>query len=75
MSLQKATKIDVIVDFFEGYNFKDQEIILSPGEKITNVKKFVEANIRLLLANRGKKVYKPYYDRLNKLYNILSKQI
>jgi len=71
MSLQKTTKIEIIVDFFDNYNYNEQEIILSPGEKITNVKKFVDVNIRLLLANRGKKVYKPYYDRLNKLYNML----
>lgn len=46
-------------------------IRLSNCEKITDVKGFVETHIGMLRANSGNKTFKPYYDRLKALKEIL----
>lgn len=50
---------------------KHNGINLTPQEKILDVEKFVNNHISILEANSGKARYKPYYDRLLKLYNLI----
>lgn len=45
---------------------------LTPQEKITNLEQFVKTHVSILESNPGKARYKPYYDRLLKVYQILS---
>lgn len=60
--------INDIIQFFDDFDFKNQEVKLDQCTNITNVKNFVESHKKYLLANRGKKLFLPYYNRLLKLY-------
>jgi len=67
------TPLSKIEEFFDNYNFNDQEIQLSPCEKILNLEKFIKSHIKFLKNNKGKKLFMPYYIRLEKTYLKLKK--
>lgn len=51
-----------------------ENMVISEGEVIINVKKFINAHITTLEGNtdsRNKKTFMPYYDRLVKLNSVL----
>jgi hypothetical protein len=60
--------------FFKDYKFKENTLILSNHEKITDLKNFVEVNIHILKNNSGKALFVPYFDRLKKVYLTLNKK-
>lgn len=64
-------KIDEISAYFENYAFSVNELELSKHEKIIDLQKFITINISILRANSGNPRYKPYFDRLLKVYNKL----
>jgi len=67
------TPLSKIEEFFNNYNFNDQEIQLSTCEKILNLEKFIKSHIKFLKSNKGKKLFMPYYIRLEKTYLKLKK--
>lgn len=60
---------DVIREYFDNIEIKDEAIKLDQGTTITNPKKFYQSHCAFLDGNRGNKRYKPYYDQLVKFYN------
>ena len=68
------SKLDKIEKFFTEYKNINKPIQLSQCESVVDVKKFVSVNIHILRNNSGNKLFKPYADRLNKLYNICVNQ-
>ena len=64
------TKLDKIELFFKEYKYTNEHLQISNCEIIVNLKEFVGVNIKYLIANSGNKLYLPYFDRLNNVYNI-----
>jgi hypothetical protein len=60
-----------MIEFFDNYDFKNNELELNHFTKITNLKNFVNTQISYLQANSGKKLFLPYFDRLNEVYKKL----
>lgn len=50
---------------------KYDNLKLSKFEEILNANSFVHSHITILESNKGKKIFKPYYDRLLKFYTIV----
>lgn len=55
--------------FFDAYDFPEKEVRLDQATVIKDPRKYVEAQIKILESQSGKKWALPYYERLNKLYN------
>ena len=68
------SKLDKIEQFFKDYKNTGKLIKLNQCESVTDVKQFASVNIKFLRGNSGNKLFKPYADRLNKLYNICVNQ-
>ena len=49
-----------------------KELQISPCERSTDLRKTVDAHMRYLKANKGNKLFKPYYNRLVIIYQKLS---
>lgn len=64
------TKLDKIELFFKDYKYTGEPLQISNSEININGKEFVCVNIAYLRANSGNKLYLPYFDRLEKVYNI-----
>lgn len=60
-----------IKTFFEGYDYKINEVKINQCTIVKDVKKFAEVNINILENNWGKKKFIPYYSRLLFVYNYL----
>jgi hypothetical protein len=60
--------LKTIKAFFDNYKFDNNVLILNQSTKITDLKKYVRVNIKMLECNSGKKVYLPYFERLKKIY-------
>lgn len=63
--------MEEIETFFKQYGYKENRLILNECEVIKDLKRFVSTHIKVLKCNPGNIAYKPYYDRLNKVYNKL----
>jgi hypothetical protein len=63
--------LKTIEAFFEDYKFDKNVLILSEHETITNVKEYVKTNITILNLNSGKRIYAPYFYRLERVYKKL----
>lgn len=59
--------------FFSTYDFDNQNVSekINKHGKIINLKMFVESHISYLKHNKGKKIFIPYYKRLQEIYEIL----
>lgn len=59
-------------EYFDSIDLKAIEVPfkLSKCEKIMNVELFVKSHIEYLTNNSGKRIYKGYYDRLYKFYEL-----
>lgn len=62
-----------IEDFFKDYIFKEQELRLSKAENIFALEKFIKSHTEILKGKTRNSVYKPYYERLLKVYLKLKK--
>jgi len=60
--------------FFETHEFSDEPIRLDKCSVITNQKEFVKSHIEVLEANSGKKLYRPYFDRLLAYYKLVNQK-
>lgn len=60
-----------MIEFFDNYDFKNNELELNHFTKITNLKRFVNTQVSYLQANSGKKLFMPYFDRLKSVYKKL----
>jgi len=60
-----------MLDFFDGYEFKEKEFKLNVAETVLDCEKFVGTHIQILKSNSGKKSVMPYYWRLVKIYEHL----
>lgn len=56
------------LDPFRNY---DNEIQVSPAEKVTDVSKFIDTHISMLEGNPGNRTFLPYYERLLILLKVL----
>tara|TARA_R110000737_G_scaffold47093_1_gene66952 strand:- start:2996 stop:3199 length:204 start_codon:yes stop_codon:yes gene_type:complete len=65
------SNLKTMIEFFDNYDFKNNELELNHFTKITNLKNFVNTQISYLKANSGKKLFLPYFDRLNEVYKKL----
>jgi hypothetical protein len=65
------SNLKTLIEFFDNYHFKNNELELNHFTKITNLKTFVNTHIGYLKANSGKKLFVPYFDRLNDVYKKL----
>lgn len=57
--------------FFDAAKLPAGPIQLSPGQVITDPKKFVSAHLSILKNNPGKRRFMPYYDRLVAFHNFM----
>lgn len=55
-------------DLFEG------ELQLNGHERIVNIPAFIDSHITALEANSGNRTFLPFYERLMRLYEILSEK-
>ena len=67
------SQLDKMIEFFDSYQFNEHELRLNHFTKINNVKKFVYTNIGYLKGNGGKKLFLPYFERLNQVYTLINK--
>jgi hypothetical protein len=61
-----------ILDFFINFHYKES-IFLNPHTKIEDVNMFVKSHLSIVKANLGKRTFKPYYDRLYQLKQLIDK--
>jgi hypothetical protein len=64
---QKVT-LKEIECYFKDYDYKNNTLILDKCTTITDLKKYVETQIRLLKGRIRTKSFKPYADRLKRVY-------
>ena len=64
--------VKTLSDYFKDYEFTDDEIEISPCETILNIELFDQTHLTAIKNNSGNKTFKPYYDRLVKLYKLLN---
>jgi hypothetical protein len=62
------SSLKIIETFFSDYKFEENVLKLNGCTDITDLKKFVNSQIHLLKNNSGKKVYLPYFYRLEQVY-------
>jgi hypothetical protein len=60
-----------MIEFFDNYDYKINQLELNHFTKITNLKTFVDRHIGYLKANSGNRRFLPYFDRLHDVYNKL----
>jgi hypothetical protein len=65
------SNLKTLIEFFDNYDFKNNELELNHFTKITNLKTFVNTHIGYLKANSGKRLFVPYFERLNEVYKKL----
>ena len=63
-------KIDQIEDFFIKNGYPEGDVRLDQCSLIIDIKKFVQSYLLVLKGNPGKKRFIPYFDRLNKFYEL-----
>tara|TARA_R110000851_G_scaffold315838_1_gene478606 strand:+ start:63 stop:278 length:216 start_codon:yes stop_codon:yes gene_type:complete len=64
-------KVNEIIKFYGTYKFEDYKPIEIEGcQKIIDLRTFVKRHIIMVRANINNDRYKPYYDRLVKVYLI-----
>ena len=66
-------KIDIIEEFFKEYQFPKEPVKLDQTTKIRNPKEFISSHLSYLRGKGGKGVKQPYFDRLDKFYNLFKK--
>jgi hypothetical protein len=64
--------IDDIESYFANIEFSPKQIEIDKCGTITDLKKFVESHVATVKFNNGKPTFKPYYDRLEQVKNLLS---
>lgn len=67
-----SKRIDELQEYFDEAILPDGPIKLSPGETILHPGKFVDCHLSFLKANPGKRLFLPYFERLEKFYLILN---
>ncbi|HNQ67956.1 MAG TPA: DUF6371 domain-containing protein [Bacteroidales bacterium] len=67
--------IESITQFYNQYKLPDGPIKLDNAQTIINTSKFVEAELTIVEENQNNPTYKPHYDRLCLLKEILEKEI
>ena len=60
-----------MIEFFDNYDFKNNELELNHFTKITDLKTFVNTHVSYLKSNSGKRIFLPYFNRLNDVYKKL----
>lgn len=65
------SNLKTMIEFFENYDFKNNELELNHFTKINDLKIFVDRHIGYLKANSGNRLFLPYFDRLHDVYNKL----
>jgi hypothetical protein len=68
----KPGSIVELEHFFNNNPLPSGEVKLSPCETIIDVRKFIDSHMSVIKSKKGIKTYKPYYDRLIKLKNIIN---
>lgn len=65
-------RIEDLIVYFDSMDKTAIEVPfrLSKCEKIINIEVFLKAHIEHLTNNSGKRIYKGYYDRLYKFYEL-----
>lgn len=64
-------KIEIIENFFKDYEFDDDSVRLDKATVITNPAFFVESHLNTIKGNNSRESKMPYFERLEKLYEIL----
>jgi hypothetical protein len=65
--------IEELEEFFFNTTIPEKSISLNNFSKISNPKKYIETYLSIIKTNNGNKTYKPYFERLQLLKDILSK--
>ena len=65
--------ITELEEFFKSTPIPDGPIILGPGETIINTHKFIDSHLAVIRRKNGIPTFRPYFDRLVKLKEILLK--
>tara|TARA_R110000822_G_scaffold172533_2_gene312179 strand:+ start:188 stop:391 length:204 start_codon:yes stop_codon:yes gene_type:complete len=65
------SNLKTMIEFFDNYDFKNNELELNHFTKITGLKTFVNTHVSYLKANSGKRIFLPYFNRLNDVYKKL----
>jgi len=70
--LEKSNHITVeeMEAFFKDVDFTDDIIELNECTNVINLKKFVTSHLEALKANKGKRIFLPYYNRLVQVYKM-----
>jgi hypothetical protein len=65
--------LDALKKYFSDENNIKNDVIINKGETVVDGKYFIEASFATLKNNSGNKRFIPYYNRLVKYYNLVSK--
>ena len=76
--IEPKEKIEVwpvieLEDYFKKVSFPEGPIQLDSSVSIKDFQKFIESNLSIVRLHNGKKIYRPYFERLNQLKNFLQK--
>jgi hypothetical protein len=66
-------KIDVIEEFFKGYQFPKEPIKLDQATTIRNPTIFIASHLSYLRGKGARGFKQAYFDRLEKFYNLFKK--
>lgn len=67
-------QLSKLIYYFDSISLTDDIIELEPATTILDQKKFLKTHINTLRSNSGNKRFRPYYDRLLKLYLIYNQK-
>lgn len=64
-------RVGQLEDFFKSIDLSKYDGIIVETWTVANVAKMVHSHILFLRSNKGNQCFRPYYDRLVKLYNAI----
>ena len=67
------TEFDKIAEHLQSVKLPSEPVALSPSVTVTDPAKFVERHIAILKANGGNNLFMPYFIRLKRFYQIVTK--
>jgi hypothetical protein len=70
-----SPEINALETYFSKITFPDQPIMLNQCSTITNVPLFIESHLATAKANKGKRTFLPYLNRLHELKKVLKSEL
>jgi hypothetical protein len=71
---EKWDDLDDLIRFFNNREIPANPIKLNDWSTIIDPGKFVQSNVDIIQANNGNPTYRPYFNRLQQLQEIIKRQ-